>query len=375
MAEARTTGATDRHPSNYSSAPGVAAGLKTLRILILANWRDDGRWELAKQLAVGAGKLDLLQPALLESNAWWARRVNRLSAWLAEFVIPVRALFRRRDYDVIVSWTSRLGVTYGILSRLLPAKRPAAHFAVDFHIDLRRSDLVYQIKLVLLRYAAPAMDICFCTSTLEEGVYAQMFGLPRRRFRFLPMDYPDCFSYPECPKKDYVFAYGNSARDFSVLIEAARNVSLPVIILSQSFRPDAQLPTNVTLINQPVPESALFEYITRARAVVLPLLHFDFSVGQRALMEVMSLGCPCIVTRNMATIEYGKDEESVLFFDAGDGAGLTARLQSLIADAALAKRLGRAARAQALQYADRNVQVFLETLAEVAATREIASVH
>jgi glycosyltransferase involved in cell wall biosynthesis len=342
-----------------------SARLRQLKVLVLANWRRDVKWDLSTSLAQSVQRFDSIHPVRLASSSKLASYINRLSVLFSEFYLPALAMCKRHQYGVIVSWTSRMGVTYGLLNRLLPFRHRARHVTVDFHIDLRRKTFTYSCRLALLRLALRGMDVRFCTSTIEEGVYAKKFSISKDRFRFLPMSYPPYFNFPSIAKKNYIFSYGRSGRDFSTLINAAKGLDYPVKILSRTFQFEGELPPNVTIMRTYTPETELIDLIRAATVVVIPLLHFDFSVGQIALTEVMSLGCPLVLTRNMATLEYAIDGESAAFVEAGDSDGLRSKLNFLIDNPAMAEQLALGARRQALEYSGRHIDVFLATLAEL----------
>ena len=80
------------------------------------------------------------------------------------------------------------------------------------------------------------------------------------------------------------------------------------------------------------------------------------------MVEVMALGCPLVVTANVATLEYAVNKESALFFEAGDVDGLTECIRLVLDDANLADRLGEEARRQAKGLAERRVVAFLGVL-------------
>lgn len=63
-----------------------------------------------------------------------------------------------------------------------------------------------------------------------------------------------------------------------------------------------------------------------------------------AMLEAMARGVPVVMTRVGAIPEAVADGEEALLCNAGDVAGLTAQLQSLLDDPALAARIGRAGR-------------------------------
>jgi glycosyltransferase involved in cell wall biosynthesis len=343
--------------------------LRKIKVLVLANWRRDVKWDLSTALRASTKQFTSLHPFRTSGTSKMSALIDNLSVLLSEFYLPVIAIFKRHQYDVIVSWTSRTGVVYGILNGAMRSSRAAKHISVDFHIDLRRKDMAYRLRLALLRAALPGMDVCFCTSTLEEGIYTKFFEIAPGRFRFLPMSYPPYFEYPLAEKQNFIFSYGRSGRDFATLVEAARGIEVPVTILSKTFEPRADLPENVTILRRHTSEQELIELIRSARVVVVPLLHFDFSVGQIALTEVMSLGCPLIMTRNMATLEYATHLESAIFYEPQDIEDLRKQMRLLLDDPGVADRLGKEARSQAWRYSTRHVQVFLRTLSELAEKR------
>ena len=347
-------------------SPNDKSELAKLKVLILANWKEDGSWALGRAAKATFARFDLLEPVFFTSGL--GRRFNGLSRKLSEFYLPLLAMFKRRQYDVVVSWTSRLGVNYGILNRLCHHRATPWHATIDFHVDLRRNDFSYRFRLWLLRLALPGMDFCFCTSTREEKIYSDRFAAGK--FRFLPLHYPTSyFDYPLAARKDYIFAYGNSGRDFPTLIEAVKGIDAPLIILSQAFQPSGETPPNVTLVRHSVPQNELIEYVRCARFVVVPLRHFDFSVGQLALTETMALGCPLVLTSNLATLEYATHNQSALFFNAGDVEGLRSQIRYLVEHPEVATQLGAGARRQAQQYLTRNTDVFFDALGNFAKSR------
>jgi glycosyltransferase involved in cell wall biosynthesis len=77
---------------------------------------------------------------------------------------------------------------------------------------------------------------------------------------------------------------------------------------------------------------------------VLPSI-VDEGVPQ-ALSQAMASGLPVITTRSGAIVEILRDEETGLFVPREDPAALASAIKRVLDDSALAKRLGKAARAQ-----------------------------
>jgi len=322
---------------------GITEGCADLSLLIMITWKEEGEWYLYRALAERCRAVEILQP--FRPRGVWARFLGRVSAGLASLCLPLRAVARRKRFDFVLSWSMRMGVWYGILNRVCGREGAPPHILRDFHVNLVRRDWRYRLRLRLLRFALPGIDGVLCTSREEARLYAELFGIPPGRICFFPDVPPSQFLAmpPAEAVSDYVFAYGNSDRDFETLIEAVRVLPLEVVILSQQFAPSTPLPGNVRLLTETVSVDRLTDLIRSARLVVLPLQHHDVAAGQNSMLETMALGRPLIVASNLATREYAQDGVSALYFPPGDALALRSVLQDAGARAAAMEAMGKRA--------------------------------
>jgi glycosyltransferase involved in cell wall biosynthesis len=335
--------------------------LARLKLLILINWREDGQWTFLGLVRNKVLRIDLLQP--LSFRYPICDRLIHLFDYWSDFYLPVLAMFRKRPYDLIISWQMRLGICYGILKRFTHSGKSPVHVIQDFHIDLTQERRLYGFHLALLKLAIPGIDFFFCTSTEEEHIYSQMFGIDRHQIAFLPLIAPQSYlEEPNRPIKDYIFSYGNSDRDFDVLIRAAARVDIRVYVLSKQYRPGNRVPENVTIIGERVPEKELIAWIASSRMVVLPLKDYRISAGQLSMLEVMALARPLIITENMATKEYAVHRQSALFFKAGDDGELADRIRTLLNDREAAEQMGQQAREAAQEFSHKRMAIFTHLL-------------
>lgn len=97
-------------------------------------------------------------------------------------------------------------------------------------------------------------------------------------------------------------------------------------------------------IHPPVPNDAIPTYAAAAAAFILPSLSEGHT---KALLEAMALGLPCIVSdRIEGIIEH---ERTGLVCGAEDEASMRVAVRRVLDDPALARRLGEAARAEAVE--------------------------
>ncbi len=337
---------------------------KHLKLMILVTWKEQGQWDLYQTLKDLVARLEILQPFFFEQPqpAFLQKFANRLSS----FYIPIMALKKGKGFDAIFSWSMRMGVCFGILKHFLGTTSGPKHILRDFHINLVRKDLAYRIKLRLMKLAFPGIDYFLCTSNAEVTIYTKMFGIPSDRICFYPDSPSDhLFKNFAVLKKDYIFAYGNSDRDFKTLIRACKEPLCQVIILSQKYIPSLPLPNHIKMIKDMVSEEKLIDLILSSRLVVLPLNDYAISAGQNTMIETMALGRPLIVTSNMATIEYATHGDTALFFQAQDVKGLQKQIRFLVQNPEIAEKMGYRAREAIRAFPDKEMAVLFNVIEQV----------
>ncbi len=338
----------------------------------MVHWKHDDSWDLFSALKKRVRKLTALEPLFKQKQ--FSSRLERLNLRFSELYLPFAALKKRKSYDVVITWVMRASVMYGILNRLVPSDERPLHIAYDFHINTTRRDRAYRLRLFLLRLALPGIDGFMCTSEREKQLYSEMFSIPTENIYFCPIAeyYPDLIDAPGNARKDYIFSYGTSDRDFDTLVEASRATSLPVRILSKDYAPGVQLPDNIEIIRKRVPEREMIGLIAAARIVVLPMQFAEVAAGQQSMLEVMALGRPLVVTENTATAAYAKNGVDVLFCKARDAASLKHQMQRLWDNPDEAERMGARAREAFRSYPADMMNTFISILSKLVSSRDKA---
>ena len=344
--------------------PATAAHPAPRRILIITTWKDDGHWYFLNRLRALGMHVDLLEPPSA-GLSWLPARLGRFLASRSSLYQCIQALLRAQRYDIIVTWNTRAGTTLGVLARLLPKRMRPRHILRDFHLDLTRfASPLYFLRVLLVRLAAPCVHSFLTTSRHEADLYARMFHIPQEAIRFFPDTAGGIYLDAEmpCAVSDYVFAFGNSDRDFDTFLEAAPAIPRPMILLSQNYTPSAPLPANVTRIAQRLPIKELKELIGCAAVVVIPVKSHFVAAGQNAMLEVMCLARPLVVTTNLTTLEHATHEHDALFIPPRDPGALARAVNRLLEDPLLASRLGECARHTATALPEEQVQIFIEEI-------------
>jgi glycosyltransferase involved in cell wall biosynthesis len=340
---------------------------KKLKLMLLINWREEGKWSFLQFLKSRKHSIRILQPVSLKHVE--SPKITYISNYLSELYVPLAALFHRNSVDVVVSWQMRIGVFYGLFKRLLHPGKPPLHIVQDFHIDLTKPTRLYRLQIAFMKLALPGIDHFCCNSTEEEAIYSEMFGIPRDRIRFLPQISPIRWHRMSSGTVgNHIFSYGNSDRDFDTLVHAVSGLSIPTVILSQKYMPQVPLPKHVTIIRNRISENELIDWLATSRMVVIPMQDYRIAAGQISLLEAMSLGKPVVVARNMATREYAVHKESALFYEPGNSQYLSACIRYLWDSESAANEIGIWAKQACLHHIETRATLFTELLEKCAKT-------
>ncbi len=138
------------------------------------------------------------------------------------------------------------------------------------------------------------VDILLVHSPTVARRYSRGYNVPEAKIRPVRFHHSLCGYSFEVQQGDYVFAGGDSMRDYQTLIRAADGTGIPVVIATRRPKPEV-LPSNVRY--GPVSPEEFRQLMAGARFVVLPLDMTNFrTTGQQTYLNAMALGKLVIVT-------------------------------------------------------------------------------
>ncbi len=147
----------------------------------------------------------------------------------------------------------------------------------------------------------------------EQRAFAGRWRVDGERVRFIPFYATLSRDLTgSATNEGYVFAGGNSYRDYDLLVEAADGLDVPVRVAS-SWQPSRPLPANVKV--GPVPQAEYNRLMLGASLMVLPLRPAARSAGQQTYLSAMLAGKPLIVTDAPGVKDYVDPGETALVVD------------------------------------------------------------
>jgi glycosyltransferase involved in cell wall biosynthesis len=272
-----------------------------------------------------------------------AGRGGRLTAVLRECYRGARLWWVSRHYDAVITDSSPYVAIFGLLERLrVGSKR--RHLVVEClwcHVSGRLARIA---KTLQLRATMTPRSRGIVYARRERDSFSRYFGIPRQRFVFIPYHttlrrFDPSQHTPPLPTR-YVFAGGDTHRDYRTLCQAVDGLDIPVVIavLNRNLLQGLTIPSNVKVLTT---DSGEFRrWILHAYINVVPLEAGTLrSAGQQTFLNAMALGTAVVVTDVEGGSDYIQNGVDGILVEAGNPSALRAALTRLLDDPALVARI------------------------------------
>ncbi|MBK4218137.1 glycosyltransferase family 4 protein [Paracoccus caeni] len=268
--------------------------------------------------------------------SWHSRKsaVTSSSEWLTHLRQAFQA-FRRRPDGVITSFP-QLAMCAGLIKKFGRSK--PAIIAYNYNLGELRAGR----RQKLARLVADQIDIYVVHSPQEVESYAEYLGLPRERFRFVPLQRGQIpLGRQEDSEKPFILAMGSAKRDYPTLLKAVDELGIPTVIVTKAADIQALPASPHVRFLSDLSQMECLELLSRARISVTPLSNLQTASGQITFVNAMQLGVPVIATRSPGTDGYIDHEHDGLLVEAGNVQDLTGQIRRLWNDAHFRDVLGQ----------------------------------
>ncbi len=280
-----------------------------------------------------------------------SQKSTSLNDWLVHLRYAARAWFAgmisARQPVGYITFLPPLAVCMGLVKRLCGSSAPI----VAWSFNLGRAYGGGRRRLAA--FALRRVDIFIVHSRREIAVYADMLGLPRERFVFIP--FAEELADPGCSEDQdnpFVLAVGTAHRDYATLVEAVRPLGVPTVIVAGSHALEGiELPANVT-VRSGLSLLECHRLCQQARVNVVPLDNDETASGQVTLRYAMLFGKPVIATDTIGTEDYIDNGVTGILVPPRDPVALRAAISNMWEAPAKYAAMGAAGRTWMLQHAD-----------------------
>lgn len=290
-------------------------------------------------------RVDVMDFTKLPLFHYLEKRILKFYIWQS-----IRALFKAKQYDLIISHGAQSGLLLAFLRGLIRGNMPP-HIIIDVGCFNGARDNKWEIAPI--KFAAKSLAGVVYHATVQKEYYQK--HLPFLKTRFVPFGVDtDSFCSMEMENKDYVVSIGYTKRDYKTLLEAwqkipAGKTKLKIIGVNNLRAWGIEnIPPNVETLGW-LHVNKLKETIAKARFVILPLPYYKYAYGQMSLLQSMAMAKAVIVTKTPSTVDYITDGRDALLVEPYSIDDMKQKIEFLLANPATAKTIGQKARETVLQ--------------------------
>lgn len=292
-----------------------------------------------------------------------------LPIWLTKFLrkyiniwwihMPMFPLFLR--YDVVFSSTAYSSM---LLKAILHIRRPK-WVILDFNIDGTIGN-GKTLRQKMLNYAVSKADGIVTISKAEEITLKEKFPQLKDKIIFIHEGVDTQFFKPDLsvPEENFILSVGyNPDRDFETVIEATKDLGVPLILATKPSRVEHLKPLPAHVVVKSFSHDEMQLAYKKARIVVIGLnLKSDNndSMGTFAVAEALAMGKAVVVTKSKSLESYIEDGISGIFVPSHDVEAMKDAIVDLLENDDKRKAIGVCAREFAVKNVDS--EIFAERL-------------
>ena len=310
-----------------------------------------------------AARERILTTRFERSHPSWQARTDLLSGWAHGYGQTLGGGASSRAATLYWGW--RLFRESAGYRAVVTGSEPVAHvFALLVTLSRRRipfvmiecmwnvgHPLMRPFRRLQRRVESGAITRIVLYAERQRARFAATWDMPLRKTVAIPYHMTlDGLSL--APRDEgFIFAGGDTARDYRTLINATRHFHVPVVIAARGrdhFR-GVDVPSHVRIVTTSAREFA--ELTASARIVVVPLQGgLLFSGGHQTYLNAMAMGKPTVVADDCGADEYIDQGRTGFVVPPHDVAALREALEYLLDNPGEAKAMGERAREVAAQY-------------------------
>lgn len=251
------------------------------------------------------------------------------------------------DADGIITVFPQVASAVGLQQKLRLSHKPVVAWL--FNVGTCSAGLRQKLAQVSLSQ----VDHFVVHTRKEIEIYSRWLKIPADRFEFVPYQVPDIpIEYEEDRQTPFIASLGSAHRDFSTLFDAVETLNIKTIVATgKSAVEGIAIPEQVELPFG-ISKAECLRLAQQARLNVVPLRPKDgvTAAGQVTLVEAMIMGRPLIVTNFYGAEDYIIHGKTGWLVEPNSRDSMLEAIDLLWHDEALRQRLGKNARAHALEH-------------------------
>jgi len=314
--------------------------MSKIKALFLIDWDPKKRFFLAENLRKNGIDCDVIGTDFFASN--WTPIKKMTVHWRKCVGVSLRAFFIRKQYHYIISWQQLMGLSYGVIKRLLFSKLPRL-IVMKTILSERKNPISTFFRKKTFKSLLMGADLIGCATLPFKEKIKRDFNIPEHKVIHMSWAYYNKFNpgYDTAKKTDgTIFSIGVSYRDYQTLINVAKKMDRQFVIVAPEFVVKGlDVPSNVTIRTGVFGKEA-GELMKKASLVVIPLISSNFPAGDTVLFEAWTYAKPVIITRSIITEELVQNQKNGILIPPKDAPALEKAIRFMLEFPDKAKTMG-----------------------------------
>lgn len=221
--------------------------------------------------------------------------------YIKYFLFTWKIFMNRKKMKKIVAWQQFYGIIYAFYSRFFNVKKSNELYICTFIFKEKNKLRNIYFKFIKYSISSIYVDKIICFSKNECEYYSKIFNISIKKFINLKLGIEKIESINEDNKGKYIFAPGNSNRDYEFLIKTLENTKYKLKILGTVK--NKKKVNNIEILNN-IYGNEYYKLLKNSYCIVIPLIDEKISSGQLVILQAMQLGKPIIITENNSINDY-----------------------------------------------------------------------
>lgn len=321
--------------------PAQLSDSKLLTVLVDHGKQEDPDWNSIADIQRTVVKLD----SRFWSHPIWSKggfRLIRAFAWGAKlWWVSLQA----RSDSPVITYGHEHGFVFALLQFMVsPLRKRRTHLMFDLLLMPPRPGAIGLLDRVKMRLFGKVVDAAVVWGKRDVQSFAKWYHLSEAKFIF--HHYHTTLQNFEITVKqgEYIFAGGNSARDYKTVIEAVRDLDVPVFIATTA-RGVAEMAQAYPQITVSGVSEQEFRTLLAGCGIFIEAHDKGFprTSGHQTMLNAMACGKPVVIADPVSAEWYVRDGIDGFVVPIADPDAMKRAISSLLNDESLASRLAQIA--------------------------------
>ena len=280
-----------------------------------------------------------------ELDAIWG--TNKAESLIFSMKWAYKLFKKSRDFTAIVTNSDKASLIFAIMQLFFRRSRRKPH--IILFVLWNHPGNIY--KRIFYKLIIKSVSKIIVFSKKQQLLHSKAFGVSKNKFPIIHYHTTLRDIEIKISDGDYLFAGGDTCRDYKTLINAMRGLPFKLVIaaLHRNHFKNINIPDNISIVS--VNADEFLHLIAGCRAIALPLFKNVLQAGgQQTFLNAMAMGKTVIVADDNSASEYIEHGIDGFIVPPEDMNAMRSAIISVMNNQTLCKTIGNNAKIKANNY-------------------------